>query len=293
MAVCPSASFFKNCEEQNPHLLVYQENRLVSVRFMSNVSTPKLISVLIADDETIARERLRRFVEAEPDFYLVGECSSGLEARERLAAGDIDLLFLDVRMPEMDGFELIKGLPPEQMPLFVFVTAHDEYAVKAFEQRAVDYLLKPFDGERFRQCLDRVRAIIDARDGTHRHDDMKALADELRNLKARPSRFAVKTANKLFFVRLEDIDLIQAADNYVCLHINSEQHFVRETMNSIESRLDPDKFVRVHRSKIINIDRIKELHPWFHGDYQVVLNNGSQITLSRTYRDRLFERLKL
>jgi two-component system LytT family response regulator len=260
---------------------------------MSNVTTPKLINVLIADDETIARERLRRFVEAEPDLHVAAECSNGFEAQARLAAGDIDVLFLDVRMPEMDGFELIKNLPQEQLPLFVFVTAHDEYAVRAFEQRAVDYLLKPFDAERFHQCLDRVRAMIDARDGTQRHDDMKALADELRNLKARPSRFAVKTANKLFFVRLEDIDLIQAADNYVCLHINSEQHFVRETMNSIESRLDPDKFVRVHRSKIINIDRIKELHPWFHGDYQVVLNNGSQITLSRTYRDRLFERLKL
>ena len=260
---------------------------------LSSTVPPKLISVLIADEETIARDRLRRFVEAEPDLHLAGECRSGLEARDRLAAGDIDLLFLDVRMPEMDGFALIKGLPSEQMPLFVFVTAHDEYAVRAFEQRAVDYLLKPFDGERFRQCLERVRVMLDARDGAQRHDDMKALADELRNLKARPSRFAVKTANKLFLVRPEDIDLIQAADNYVCLHINSEQHFVRETMNSIESRLDPDKFVRVHRSKIVNIDRIKELHSWFHGDYQVVLNNGSQITLSRTYRDRLFERLKL
>ena len=264
---------------------------------LSSAVTPKLISVLIADNETIARDRLRRFVEAEPGLHLSGECRSGIEARDRLAAGDIDLLFLDVRMPGMDGFEVLQGLPPEQMPLFVFVTAHDEYAAKAFEQRAVDYLLKPFDGERFRQCLERVRVMLGARDGARdgaqRHDDMKALADELRNLKARPSRFAVKTANKLFFVRLEDIDLIQAADNYVCLHINREQHFVRETMNSIESRLDPDKFVRVHRSKIVNIDRIKELYPWFHGDYQVVLNDGSTITLSRTYRDRLFERLKL
>ena len=127
---------------------------------MSSAVTPKLISVLIADDETIARERLRRFVEAEADLHLAGECRSGLEARHRFAAGDIDLLFLDVRMPELDGFELIKGLPPEHMPLFVFVTAHDEYAVKAFEQRAVDYLLKPFDGERFRQCLERVRLML-------------------------------------------------------------------------------------------------------------------------------------
>ncbi len=260
---------------------------------MSNVAAARQISVLIADDEAIARDRLRRFVEAEPDLHLAGECRSGVEARDRLAAGDIDLLFLDVRMPELDGFELIQGLPPDQLPLFVFVTAHDEYAVKAFEQRAVDYLLKPFDGERFRQCLDRVRTMMEARDGAQRHDDMKALADELRKLKASPSRFAVKTAHKLFFARLEDIDLIQAADNYVCVHVNSEQHFVRETMNSIESRLDPDKFVRVHRSKIINIDRIKELHPWFHGDYQVVLNNGTQLTMSRTYRERLFERMKL
>jgi len=264
-----------------------------NVKPVSNLVAAKQISVLIADDEAMARERLRRFVAAEPDLHLAGECRSGLEARERLLAGDIDVVFLDVQMPEMDGFELIQGLPPAQLPLFVFVTAHDEYAAKAFEKRAVDYLLKPFDGERFRQCLERIRQLVDSKDSKQRQEDMQALADELRNLKARPARFAVKTANKLFFVKLEEIDLIQAADNYVCLHINNEQHFVRETMNSIESRLDPDKFVRVHRSKIINIDSIKELQPWFHGDYQVVLNNGTHLTMSRTYRERLFERLKL
>jgi len=253
---------------------------------MSNLVAAKQISVLIADDEAMARARLRRFVAAEPDLHLACECRSGLEARERLLAGDIDVAFVDVRMPEMGGFELIRGLPDAHLPLFVFVTAHDEYATQAFEKRAVDYLLKPFDEDRFRQCIQRVRQLIDAK-------DLRALTDELRILKTRPARFAVKSANKLFFVRPEDIDLIQAADNYVCLHINQEQHLVRETMNSIESRLDPDKFVRVHRSKIINLDRIKELKPWFHGDYQVVLQNGTQLTMSRTYRERLFERLKL
>ena len=219
---------------------------------MSNVVHSKRISVLIADEEDRARDHLRRCMEAEPDLRIVGECRSGRTARERLVAGGVDVMFLDVRMPEMDGFELLDGLPPAQLPLFVFVTAHGEYAAKAFEQRAADYVLKPFDGDRFRQCLDRVRTLMDAREGHHRHQEMKALADELRTLKARPTRFAVKTANKLFFVRWEEIDLVQAADNYVCVHINGEQHFVRETMNSIEGRLDPDRFVRVHRSKIIN-----------------------------------------
>ena len=260
---------------------------------MSNLVSPKQISVLIADEEPLARESLRRLMEPEPDLHLAGECRSGVEARQRLEGGDIDLMFLDVHMPDLDSFAMLEGLPPDQLPLLVFATAHHEFALKAFEQRAVDYLLKPFNGKRFGECLDRVRSLMGAREGAQRHEDMKAIAGELQNLKARNSRFAVKTGNKLFFVRPEEIDLIQAADNYVCVHLNGQRHFVRETMNSLEARLNPDQFVRVHRSKIVNIDRIKELRPWFHGDYQVVLNDGTQLTLSRTYRERLFERLKL
>lgn len=256
-------------------------------------TSTRTISILIADDEPIARDRLRRFLSTQPDMAVVGECRTGLEAKDRLGAGDIDVLFLDVRMPQMDGFELINHLPAERMPLVVFVTAHDEYAVKAFEQHAADYLMKPFDQERFDKCLERIRLLIGMKKDVRQVEDMKALVRELKEMRARPSRFAVKTSNKLFFVRMEEIDMIQAADNYVCVHINGEQHFVRETMNSIEARLDPDKFVRVHRSKIVNIDRIKELHPWFHGDYQIVLHNGTQITLSRTYREKLFSRLQV
>lgn len=256
------------------------------------VST-QTISILVADDERIARERLCRFLSLQPDMRLIGECRTGVEARERLMQGDVDVLFLDVRMPQLDGFELLNELAPDTMPLIVFVTAHDEYAVRAFEQRAVDYLLKPFDEERFEKCLERIRLLIGMRKDRHQVDDLRTLVDELRQMHTRPSRFAVKTANKLFFVRMEDIDFIQAADNYVCIHIGGEQHFVRETMNAVEGRLDPGKFVRVHRSKIVNIDRIKELHPWFHGDYQIVMMNGTQITLSRTYREKLFSRLKL
>lgn len=235
------------------------------------------IETLIVDDERLARQRLRRMLETQPDIALVGECGSGREAAEFLDRQPVDLMFLDIQMPEMDGFALLESRMIMRSPMVVFVTAHDVHAVRAFEVNALDYLLKPFDEDRIEKCLQRVRA----------HHDMQQKGPS--NFKSRPNRLAVRSSGKVFFVKMEDIDWVEAADNYIVLHLAHETHILRETMNSIQGRLDPAKFIRVHRSRIVNVERIKELQPWFHGEYLIVLNDGTQLTLSRSYREKLME----
>ncbi len=234
------------------------------------------LETLIVDDERLARQRLRRMLDTQPDIAVVGECATGREAAEFLQQQPVDLLFLDIQMPEMDGFALLGSGLPALPPLIVFVTAHDMHAVRAFEVNALDYLLKPFDQERLERCLQKVRA--------HR-ESVRSQSER----RPRPNRLAIRANGKVFFVRMDEIDWVEAADNYVVLHLKQETHILRETMNSIQSRLDPAKFVRVHRSRIVNVERIKELQPWFHGEYLIVLNDGTQITLSRSYRERLME----
>lgn len=235
------------------------------------------IETLIVDDERLARQRLRRLLETQPDIALVGECASGMEAAEFLERQPVDLMFLDIQMPEMDGFTLLETRLQSKNPMVVFVTAHDVHAVRAFEVNALDYLLKPFDQERVERCLQRVR-------GQREMQQKQPGAN-----RPRPNRLAVRSSGKVFFVRMEDIDWVEAADNYVVLHLGHETHILRETMNSIQTRLDPQKFIRVHRSRIVNVDRIKELQPWFHGEYLIVLSDGTQLTLSRSYREKLME----
>jgi two-component system, LytTR family, response regulator len=250
------------------------------------------IQTVVVDDERIARQRLRRLLSTQPDFELVGECSSGEDARSLLEEREVDLLFLDVQMAEMNGFRLLDTIPPDRRPLVVFVTAHSEHALQAFEADALDYLLKPFDRERFNKCLQRAREQLTPR----RQDEDKVPVDALRrvieSLKPKQERFAIRTNGRVVFVRAEEIDWVEAADNYVCLHVGPDTHILRETMNALEARLDPDHFVRVHRSKMVNVDRIKELQPWFHGEYVIVLQDGTNVTLSRGYRERLMGLLK-
>jgi two-component system LytT family response regulator len=233
------------------------------------------LEALIVDDERLARQRLRRLLDTQPDVAVVGECSSGREALEFLKNQHADLLFLDIQMPEMDGFAVMEEVVRERQILVVFVTAHDAHAVRAFDVNASDYLLKPFDRERLERCLHRVRAQFDA------------LRQEAEPMRQRPNRLAVRSSGKVFFVKMEDIDWVEAADNYIVLHLKNETHILRETMNSIQTRLDPRKFMRVHRSRIVNIERIKELQPWVHGEYLIVLQDGTQLTLSRSYREKL------
>ncbi len=240
------------------------------------------------DDERLARRRLRRLISTQTAFEVAGECAGGQEAVDFLRDHDVDVIFLDVQMPDLDGFSVLEQLGDRDLPLVVFVTAYDEHALRAFDVHAFDYLLKPFDPLRFSKTVDRVRSAISKRQLPDGGDSrLRELLQEVRTKPAASTRFAIKTPGRVFFVRQEEIDWVEAADNYVCLHVGSDTHLLRETMNSIEGRLDGEKFARIHRSTIVNLDRVKELRPWFHGEYVVVLREGTELTLSRSYRDKV------
>ena len=258
----------------------------------SPAASPRTIRVLIADDEPLARERMRSLLGAEQDLEIVGEARAGVETVEAILSQSPDLVFLDVHMPKLDGFEVIQTVGPDRMPAVVFVTAYDQHALRAFEVQALDYLLKPFDSERFQGALRRVRRQIDSRETGDIGQRLLALVRDLRPAsQARTDRLVVKSGGRLYFLRADEIDWIEAAGNYVRLHVGAEGHLLRETMNPIESRLNPEIFFRIHRSHIVNIERIKELQPWFNGEYVVILRNGTRLTLSRGYREKLQERL--
>jgi len=248
------------------------------------------IRALVVDDEPLARERIRTLLEDEPDIELVGECRDGAEAVRAIDEEGPDLVFLDVQMPEVDGFEVLEVIGPGRAPVVVFVTAYDEYAIRAFDVHALDYLLKPFDGERFRQAIGRARASIRAKADVDR-EKLAALLGDLRDERRYLERIVVKTAGRVVFLAVDEIDWIGGAGNYVELHAGERKHLVRDTMKAMESKLDPDKFVRVHRSHIVNMDRVKSMEPWFHGEYVLILENGTELQSSRTYSDRLRQML--
>ncbi len=246
------------------------------------------IRTLIVDDEPLARDRVRALIQGQSDMELVGECGDGEEALEVIRRERPDLVFLDIQMPGMDGLEMLGRLGGGVMPAVIFVTAYDRFAIRAFELHALDYLLKPFDDERFDGALDRARAWL--RREAPADDLSVRLRSMLAQLRPPPppvERLAVKSGGRVLLLRVEEIDWVEAADNYVNLHVGSESHLLRETMNALEQRLPSDRFVRIGRSTIVNMDRIKELQPLFHGEYAVILLDGTRVTLSRTYRDKL------
>jgi len=247
------------------------------------------IRALIVDDEPLARERISSLLADQADIEVVGECGDGRSAVAAITESSPDLVFLDVQMPEMDGFGVLAAIPREKMPVIVFVTAYDAYALRAFDVHALDYLLKPFDRQRFIDTLDRVRSQLRGRIEGGLDERLAALLSAIRPPADYVERFAVKSAGRVYFVRIDDVDYVEAAGNYLRLHVGKDEHLVRETMNSVESKLNPKRFVRIHRSVIVAIDRIKELHPWFHGEYAVVLKNGTQLTMSRGYREKLHD----
>ena len=253
----------------------------------------KKIRTLIVDDEPLARERLAALLSAEPDIEIAGQCRDGEEAVTAIIEQTPDLVFLDIQMPQLNGFEVIEAVGPERMPLVIFVTAHDRHALRAFEVRALDYLLKPFDRDRLRDALQRVRKQVEREDGGEIGRRLLALMKDLRRDQPRTDRLVVKSGGRLFFLRADEIDWVEAAGNYVRLHVASTSYLLSETMNAIEGRLDPEKFFRIHRCRIVNMERIQELQPWLNGEYAVLLRTGTRLTLSRGYREKLQERLKV
>jgi two-component system, LytTR family, response regulator len=251
----------------------------------------KKIRTLVVDDEPLARERLTSLLAAEADIEIVGQCRDGEEAVHAIIDHSPDLVFLDVQMPAMNGFEVIEAVGSERMPLVIFVTAYDQHALKAFQVRALDYVLKPFDRERFQEALQRARAHIQRDETGDLGRRLLALVKDLRRDQPRTDRLVVKSGGRLFFLRTDEIDWIEASGNYVRLHVGTTSHLLRETMNAIEGRLDPEKFFRIHRSRIVNMERIQEMQPWLNGEYAVVLRTGTRLTLSRGYREKLQERL--
>lgn len=247
------------------------------------------IRALIVDDEAHARARLRHALKEETDFEIVAECANGREAIEAVRRAKPDLVFLDIQMPRLTGFDVCAQLSDAgvSLPLIIFCTAYDQYALKAFEVHAIDYLLKPFDRERFKQALNHAR---DRLRGAATPPADQRLADLLANLRSglkQPDRLVFKEDGRVVFVRPEAIDWLEADGNYVRIHCGAEAHYVRETLAGLEAQLPAEKFMRVSRSAIVNLDRIKEFQPLFYGDYSVLLQTGAKLTLSRNYRGRL------
>ena len=240
---------------------------------------------LIVDDEPLARERLRGFLADDPTIEVVGEAGNGREAVGAILQLAPDLVFLDIQMPEMDGFEVIAALKDKVPPAVVFATAYDQFAVKAFEVHAVDYLLKPFDSDRVNETLRRVARRL--KQGEANGPRLDGLIAEIKSRPDTPGRLLIKADKKMVLVPMDDIDWVEAADNYVVLHVGKESHIQRETLSAMEIKLPSDTFIRISRSTIVNINRIKELQPLFHGEYAVILKTGARLTLTRTYRDGL------
>lgn len=245
------------------------------------------IRALIVDDEPLARQRIRSLLASEPDVEIARECRDGEEALAAILDSPPDLLFLDVQMPVMDGFEVLARLGPGRMPVVIFVTAYDQYALKAFDVHALDYLLKPFDQERFQEALGRARQALEHLADGKLERRILALLAERDEGRAALDRFVVRESGRIFFVKASDVDCIEATRNYVTLFAGKETHAVRQTMAQLEEKLDRRKFVRVHRSWIVNVERIRELQPWFNGTYVVITQGGKRLRTSRSFRENV------
>jgi two-component system, LytTR family, response regulator len=245
------------------------------------------IRTIIVDDVELARERIKILLD-DAELEVVAECANGREAIRAIRGLKPELVFLDIQMPKISGFEVVEAVGVEEMPAVIFVTAYDEFALRAFEVNAVDYLLKPFDEARLKRAVERAKREIAGRSPAREMEEklrrlLKEVGSEPKYLK----RVPVKSARDTTLVLTEEIDWISAAGHYLELHTGSEKHLIREQLNRLEAKLDPEKFVRIHRSIIVNLDSIKSLHPLFNGDHLVVLKNGRELSLSRTYHEKL------
>lgn len=246
----------------------------------------KRITCAVVDDEPLSRDLLRRFIADMPDLELVSEAAGAIEALETIPASRPDVLFLDVQMPEMSGFDVLDALPRDAMPVTIFVTAYDSYALRAFEVHALDYLLKPFDRERFERAARKaIERIGSERRARYAEKLEKVLAD--RNVR----RIVIRSDGRLIPIRPSDIDWIEAEGNYVRVHAAGNDHLIRTTLREFAQSLPSSQFLRIHRSVIVNLSRVAEVQPWYTGEYVVRLATGRELTLSRTYRDEFFEAL--
>lgn len=234
----------------------------------------------------LARKRMRRYLSKDSDIEIVAECSNGLEAIEAINTLQPQLVFLDVQMPETDGFSVLKSIETDDPPTFIFVTAHDQFALKAFEVNAFDYLLKPFSEERLEATLKRAKEQINSEENLTTEERLLSLLAELKSETNYLSRLTIKDRGKIIFVSVDEIESIVAQGNY--LEINAaSSHLIRMRLHQLEAKLDPDKFIRIHRSTIINIDCVRELHPLFNGDQHIIMQSGKKLTMTRNYRDKL------
>lgn len=263
----------------------------------------RALRVIVADDELLARQRIRRLLRREPDVKIVAECADGAATVAAVLQEAPDLLFLDVQMPELDGFAVLRALPPERVPVTVCVTAFDHYALQAFEAQALDYLLKPFTESRFRTAFERARAQIDRPDTAERAAIMTLLEQlrleqrEIRKQMEEASgetseRILVREDGRVRVIPVGEVEYLEAARNHVRVHAGRAVHLLREPLSSLEARLDPGRFARIHRSTVVNLDRVAEIQPWFSGDCMVVLQGGAKLRLSRSYRQEFESRLR-
>ena len=247
------------------------------------------IRALVVDDEPLARAMIREMLEGDSEVEIVGECANGREAVEAIKSSTPDIVFLDIQMPEIGGFEVLESMDANARPYVIFVTAYDQYAVRAFEVHALDYLLKPFDRERFEGAWQRAKTQIKLDRTSRRDQDIIALLEELKAGPRYLERLVIKNGGRVFFLHVQDVHCIEAEGNYVRVYDNQKGYLLRETISSLEEQLDPKQFLRIHRSAIVKIDRIKEMQPWFHGEYRIIMENGKQLALSRNYRSNLQE----
>ena len=260
------------------------------------------ITVLVADDEPLARRRLLRLLRAEPDIEVVAECKGGRSAVEQILARSPDLVFLDIQMPDLDGFGVIAEVGAARMPAVVFVTAFDQYALRAFEVHAFDYLLKPFEGERFHAALARVRSYLSAtrREGYPGEDRLRRLLAEVLGREpegaSKPAspffeRVAVKSDGGTRILQIADVDWFETDGNYVRVHVGKSTYLIRSTANRLQEELDPARFARIHRRYLVNVDRVVGLEPWLGGDAVVLLRDGTKLRLSRNFREEFLGRM--
>ncbi len=268
--------------------------------FVPPETSTALLRAVIADDEPAARRGVRLLLERDGGVEIAGEAANGPDAVALIREARPDMLFLDVQMPGADGFEVLAQLPAAALPAVVFVTAYDEHALRAFEVNAVDYLLKPYDDARFAAALQRAKTQARRRQADQVGSRITQLLDFLQRgggqtepgLEKSGERILLKSSGEIFFLKAEEIDWIEAEGDYMKFHVAGRAHLMRETMARLEARLDPKRFIRIHRSTIVNIDRLRKLSPLFAGDYAVVLHDGTKLKLSRGYHERIAVILK-